>query len=85
VKVTSAPFLHASGPSIGRDHLSRRDWTPWIGTEVIITKPGDPFKGVQGIVKDVRGPNVEMQISRHNPSNPYQKLVVNYNDIVTTS
>jgi hypothetical protein len=49
----AVPFLHASSELITNDFLSKTDSVPWIGTNVIITKQGNPFKGYVDIVKNV--------------------------------
>ena len=62
---------------------------PWIGTHVIITKHGSPFKGYVGIVKDVihgqdtaSSLKIIMQLVHHDPSAPFQTMPVDYDDIV---
>jgi len=62
---------------------------PWIGTHVIITKLGNPFKGYVGVVKDVlrgqetaSGLKVAIQLTRLDPSSPFRKTVVDYDDVV---
>jgi hypothetical protein len=62
---------------------------PWIGTSVIITKLGSPLKGYVGIVKDVlrgqdtaSGLKIIMQLVHINPSSPFKKIVVDYDDVV---
>jgi hypothetical protein len=62
---------------------------PWIGISVIITKLGSPHKGYVGIVKDVlrgqdtaSGLKIIMQLVHINPSCPFKKIVVDYDDVV---
>ena len=62
---------------------------PWIGTNVIITKPGSPIKGYVGVVKDVlRGQDtasnlkIDIQLAHLNPSSPFQRTIVDYDDVV---
>ena len=62
---------------------------PWISTHVIITKVGSPFKGNTGVVKDVlrgqdtaSGLKIVIQLERMNPSSPFKKIVVDYDDVV---
>jgi hypothetical protein len=62
---------------------------PWIGTNVIITKPGSPIKGYVGVVKDVlrgqdtaSGLKIDIQLAHLNPSSPFQRTIVDYDDVV---
>ena len=62
---------------------------PWIGTSVIITKLGSPYKGYVGIVKDVlrgqdtaSGLKITIQLVCINPSTPFNSVVVDYDDVV---
>ena len=62
---------------------------PWIGTDVIISKHGSPFKGYTGVVKDVlrgqdtaSGLKIALQLARLDPSSPFKKIVVDYDDVV---
>jgi hypothetical protein len=71
------------------DSLSKADSIPWIGTQVIITKLGDPYKGYKGVVTDVlRGHNtasglrIEIQLLHFDPSSPYRKKIVDHDDVV---
>ena len=61
---------------------------PWIGTNVIITKPGSPIKGYVGVVKDVlrgqdtaSGLKIDIQLvhlndSIHRPLSGEQLLIM---------
>jgi hypothetical protein len=89
LKLTTVPFLHTSSSSKADDSLSNADCVPWIGTHVIITKLGNPFKGYVGVVKDVlrgqetaSGLKVAIQLRRLDPSSPFRKTVVDYDDVV---
>ena len=62
---------------------------PWIGTQVVITKLGDPLKGYMGIVTGVlrgqdtaSGLRIEIQLLHYDPSTPYRKKIVDYDDVV---
>jgi hypothetical protein len=62
---------------------------PWIGINVIITKLGSPIKGYVGVVKDVlrgqdtaSGLKIDIQFAHLNPSSPFQRTIVDYDDVV---
>ena len=62
---------------------------PWIGTNVIITKPGSPIKGYVGVVKDVlrgqdtaSGLKIDIQLVHLDPSSPFRRTIVDYDDVV---
>jgi hypothetical protein len=62
---------------------------PWIGTNVIVTKHGSPFKGYVAIVKDVlrgqvtaSGLKIIIQLVHHDPSAPFRTIVVDHDDVV---
>jgi hypothetical protein len=62
---------------------------PWIGTNVIITKPGSPLKGYVAVVKDVlrgqvtaSGLKIIIQLVHYDPSAPFRTTVVDYDDVV---
>ena len=87
--MTTVPFLHTSTPSKADDSLSKSDCVPWIGTYVIITKFGNAFKGYEGVVKDVlrnqdtaSGLKIDLQLTHLNPSSPFRRTVVDYDDVV---
>lgn len=65
------------------------DRVPWIGTRVVITKLGNPFKGRTGVVKDVlcgqetaSGLKIGLQLEYLDPSSPFKSMVVDYDDVV---
>ena len=85
----TAPFFHTSSTLNADDSLSKADSVPWIGTNIIITKPGSPFKGYVAVVKDVlhgqviaSGLKIIIQLVHHNPSAPFWTTVVDHDDIV---
>jgi transcription elongation factor len=87
--LTTVPFLHKSSTLKADDSLSKTDRVPWIGTHVIITKVGDPFKGYMGVVKDVlRGQNtasglkIALQLEHVEFSSPFKRIVVDYDSVV---
>jgi hypothetical protein len=87
--LTAVPYFHPSSPLKTDDSLSKADSVPWIGTNVIITKLGSPLKGYVGVVKDVlcgqdtdSGLKITIQLAHINPSAPFLKIVVDYDDIV---
>jgi hypothetical protein len=89
LKLTTVPFFHTFPSSKADDSLSKVDSVPWIGTYVIITKLGNPFKGYQGIVKDVlrgqdtaSGLKIVIQLVHLDPSAPFRTAVLDYDDVV---
>jgi hypothetical protein len=90
LKLTTPPFLHLASPSVrADDSLSKADKVPWIGTYIIIKKIGSPHKGYVGVVKDVlvgqdtaSGLKINIQLAHLDPSSPYQKIIVDYDDVV---
>jgi hypothetical protein len=87
--LTIVPFLYTSSAQKTDDSLYKADRVPWIGTHVIITKLGHALKGYVGVVKDVlpgqdtaSGLRITIQLSILNPSSPFKKLVVDYDDVV---
>jgi hypothetical protein len=89
LKMTTVPFLHSLSTLKADDSLSKADNVPWITTEVILTKRGDPFKGYTGVVTDVlrcqetaSGLRIEIQLLHFEPSSPYRKLIVDLDDVV---
>jgi hypothetical protein len=87
--MATAPFFHSSSTPKADDSLSKADIVPWTGTEVIITKVGNPFKGYMGVVKDVlrgqdtaSGLKILLQLAHLDPSSPFRTLVVDYDDVV---
>jgi hypothetical protein len=89
LKLTTVPFLHISSTLKADNSLFKADCVPWIGTHVIITKLGSPLKGYTGVVKDVlrgqdtaSGLKIVLQLERLDPSSPYKKIVVDYDDVV---
>jgi hypothetical protein len=89
LKLTTVPFLHTS-PTLKADNsLSKGDSVPWIGTDVIITKLGDPFKGYMGIVKDVlrgqdtaSGLKIGLRLEHVDFSSPFKTIFVDYDGVV---
>jgi hypothetical protein len=62
---------------------------PWIGTHVIVTKVGNPFKGYMGVVKDVlcgqdtaSGLKIVLQLAHLEPSSPFKTIIVDYDGVV---
>jgi hypothetical protein len=87
--MTTVPFLHTSSVSKADDSLSKADSVPWIGTRVIITKLGSPFKGYKGVVKDVlrgqdtaSGLKIVLQLDHYDPSTPYKTIIVDCDGVV---
>jgi hypothetical protein len=85
----TVPFLHASSTLKAGDSLSKADSVPWIGTNVIVTKLGSPYKGYVGVVKDVlrgqdtaSGLKILIQLAHLDPSSPFKTTVVDYDDVV---
>jgi hypothetical protein len=61
----------------------------WCGTHVIITKLKHPRKGEPGVITDVSQGQLpddrlrlQIQMMNYDPSNPYQKIIMNYDDVV---
>jgi hypothetical protein len=91
LKLTTVPFFNASSTLKADDSLSKADSVPWIGTSIIITKLGSPYKGYVGTVKDIlRGQNtasglkINIQLAHISPSTPFkfQTVIVDYDDVV---
>ena len=87
MKVTSVPFLAAAARS--NVEPFRGNKIPWVGTSVIITKLGDPWKGYEAVVKGVlanqrtaSGLKVEIQLSHLDFTSPFQTMIVDYDDIL---
>jgi hypothetical protein len=85
----TVPFFHTSSTLKAHDSLSKADSVPWIGTNVIITKNGSPFKGYEAVVKDVlrgqdtaSGMKINIQLLHHDPSAPFRTTFVDYDDVV---
>ena len=62
---------------------------PWLGTQVIISKVGNPYKGYIGVVKDVlcgqdtaSGLKIYLQLERLEASSPFKKIIMDYDDVV---
>ena len=89
LKLTTVPFLYRP-PTLKADKsLSKADNVPWIGTNVVITKLGNPFKGYVGVVKDVlrgqdtaSGLKICIQLAHLDPSAPFRTIVVDYDYVV---
>ena len=90
LKLTPVPFLYSSSTLLkADDSLCKADRAPWIGTNVIITKLGDPNKGYLGVVKDVlrgqdtaSGLKIDIQLAHLDPSAPFRRRIVDYDDVV---
>jgi hypothetical protein len=89
--LSTVPYLHSSSTSTSKanDSLFKPDSVPWIGTNVIITKLGDPYKGYAGVVKDVfrgqdtaSGLKISVQLTHLDPSSPFKTIIVDYDDVV---
>ena len=83
LKLTAIPFLHASSEVITDDFLSKADSVPWIGTNVIITKQGDPFEEYVGIVENVlcgqdiaSSLKIAIQLTHLNPLAPFKITLI---------
>jgi hypothetical protein len=87
--LSTVPYLHSSSTSKADDSLFKPDKVPWIGTGVIITKLGHPYKGYAGVVKDVlhgqntaSGLKIAIQLTHLDPSAPFKTMIVDYHDVV---
>jgi hypothetical protein len=87
--LTAVPFFHASSEVKTDNFSSKADSVPWIGTNVIVTKQGSPFKGYLGIVKNAlcgqdtdSGLKIAIQLTHLDPSSPFRTTVVDYDDVV---
>ena len=87
--MTTVPFFRTSSTLKADDSLSKADRVPWIGTNVIITKLGSPIKGYVGVVKDVlrgqdtaSGLKIDIQLAHLDPSSPFRRTIVDYDDVV---
>lgn len=86
----SVPFQYAATtktssppPQIIKTHKH-----PWCGIEVIINKFGSPRKGETGKIVNVlfgqqttTGLKFEIQLTRYDPSTPFQKIIVDCDDV----
>jgi hypothetical protein len=89
LKLTTVPFLHALATLESTDPLLKADKVPWLGTTVIVTKPGHQFKGHQGTVKSVlpgqataSGLKIEIQLDHYDPSNPFGRAFFDHDELV---
>lgn len=91
LKITTPAFQHASDPSGSKpiDRLFKTDPIPWVGVEVTVKAIGHPLKGTLGTVKGVlhgqdtrSGLKIEMEVKSYNPSNPFQRILLDYDDVV---
>ena len=87
--MTTVPFFRTSSTLKANDSLSKADRVPWIGTNVIVTKLGSPIKGYVGVVKDVlrgqdtaSGLKIDIQLAHLDPSSPFRRTIVDYDDVV---
>jgi len=88
LKAATAPFLHAQSSSGSVKRLPN-DPIPWIGTTVLVWKPGHALKGYKGTIKTVlckqptkSGLCVVAQLAHLDPSCPYKTVVLNYDDVI---
>jgi hypothetical protein len=91
VKVTSVPFLSTPAAPPSNVEPFRANRIPWIGTSVIITKLGHPWKGYEAVVKSVlvrqptaSGLKVVVQLSHLDFASPFKTITVDYDDILET-
>ena len=89
LKLMTIPFLHTSSTLKADDSLFKANTVPWIGTRVIITKVGNPFKGYMGVVKDVlrgqdtaSGLKIALQLEHVEFSSAFKRIVVDYDSVV---
>jgi hypothetical protein len=91
LKVIGAPSLYASQSSAPDDSkdLQRHDHVPWIGTTVLVNRPGHAMKGYSGVVKSVQcnqdtssGLRVIIQFAHLDSSAPFQSAVFDYDDLL---
>ena len=85
MKVTSVPFLRTPHSNVEPFRANR---IPWIGTSVIITKFGHPWKGYEAVVKSVlacqptaSGLKVSIQLSHLDFASPFKTITVDYDYI----
>ncbi|CAA7267875.1 unnamed protein product [Cyclocybe aegerita] len=90
LKVTTAPFLHASRTPSQVLPLFK-DQVPWISTSVTIFRIGHPYKGHSGVLKNVlhgqptdSGLRIEMQLTYLDPSKPFPLIIVDYGNVIET-
>jgi hypothetical protein len=90
LKVIEPPVLHAPNPSSGPSaNLFKADDVPWLGAEVIISKSKHPSKGSRWVVRNVlrgqqttSGLRVEIVPMNYDPSLPFPRNVVDYDEVV---
>ena len=88
------PVLHAPqplSPSNATDlpRSMQSSQAPWINTTILVVKVKHPWKGYQGVIKDVlyhqetsSGLRVVVQLSHLNPAAPFKTVVFDYDDVV---
>lgn len=74
--------------SVDDTDIFKADRVPWLGLTVTIVKAG-PLKGYQAVIKDViRGQatssqlRLDVQLLHLNPSAPFQRIVLDYDDVL---
>jgi hypothetical protein len=80
---------HAPDDSSTAAMLTHKDHNPWKGIKVLVVKQGEQRKGEPAIVDNVlcnqdtpSGLRINVQFINHNPNNPIQKALFDYDDIV---
>ncbi|KAF9032210.1 hypothetical protein BJ165DRAFT_1599112 [Panaeolus papilionaceus] len=91
LKPSSPEYFHSVGSSSDSQlkALAKRDVIPWIGTEIIVSKKGNPWKGYRGVVKDVlcgqstaTTIKVQVQFTMLNFANPFPIATLDYDEVV---
>jgi len=81
---SSPPTPHTTGST---GHFFKVNQDPWLNVHVVI-KSG-PHKGYRAVVKNVlpgqvmfSKPRLEIQFLQFDPSSPFKKVIVDYDDVV---
>ena len=87
LKCVAAPFVLGTQQSPPQRSIPS-DKVPWLNTEIIITER-HAWKGYRGIILDVlcnqqtsSGLRVQVQLTSLNPNSPFQRILLDYDDIV---
>ncbi|KAF8809874.1 hypothetical protein BYT27DRAFT_7077528, partial [Phlegmacium glaucopus] len=72
-------------------HFFKVNQNPWLNVHVMVVKSG-PHKGYQAVVKNIlpgqttfSKPRLEIQFLHLDPSSPFKRVIVDYDDVVETS
>jgi len=88
LRIAVTPYLPTPHPMSSTGCFSKVNQVPWLGVLVTIVKTG-PLKGYKAVVKNVlpgqttsSKPRLEIQFLHLDPSTPFKKVIVDYDDVV---